>query len=130
MGFQPLPTTNGRRHLPFPRGQFVVGTVDIMTKTNLLMRCFYPTSKLSEVTRTNACKSWPSWLPSLKYAEGYVNFKFSTGVPLLGRFFRWLVHDPLCPTIHNGTLLEKDHKTPTLIFSHGMSCLILLNRKL
>ena len=128
MGFQPLPSTNGRRHLPFPRGQFIVGTVDIMTKTNLLMRCFYPTAKVSgspEVARSDSFDSWPLWLPSIKYAEGYVNFKFS-GMPLLGRFFRWLVHNPLCPTVQNGALFKTDQqkKVPTLIFSHGNFCWI------
>lgn len=43
MGFQPLPRLNGRRHLPVATGKYVVGTTDIMTKGNLLMRCFYPT---------------------------------------------------------------------------------------
>ena len=43
MGFQPLPRLNGRRHLPVATGKYVVGTTDIMTKSNLLMRCFYPT---------------------------------------------------------------------------------------
>ena len=43
MGFQPLPRLNGRRHLPVATGKYVVGTADIVTKGNLLMRCFYPT---------------------------------------------------------------------------------------
>ena len=64
--------------------------------------------------------SWPHWLPSLEYAEGYLKFKLSTGMPLIGRLFRCLLHDPLCPTRQNSKVLNIDKPHPVVIFSHGM----------
>ena len=64
--------------------------------------------------------SWPHWLPSLEYAEGYLKFKLSTGMPLIGRLFRCLLHDPVCPTRQNSKVLNIDKPHPVVIFSHGM----------
>ena len=64
--------------------------------------------------------SWPHWLPSLEYAEGYLKFKLSTGMPLIGRLFRSLLHDPVCPTRQNSKVLNIDKPHPVVIFSHGM----------
>ena len=62
-------------------------------------------------------------MPSLEYAEGYLKFKLSTGVPLIGRFFRFLLHDPLCPTQQNSKVLKVDKAHPVVIFSHGMGAM-------
>ena len=65
MGFQSLPSWNGARHLPMPKGPFLVGTADVKTKSNLLMRCFYPTQikSNSDVEIKNESDYWPLWLP-------------------------------------------------------------------
>ena len=109
MGFSPMPVLNtGQRYLPLPKGPFLVGTSDIATGSNLLMRCFYPTKKVSNSSEDVLKHSdlWPYWLPSPEYADGYLKFKFSSGVTLLSRLFRWLIHNPKCPVIHNASLLE------------------------
>lgn len=125
MGFQPLPRlSNGKRHLPLPRGRYAVGTTDVMTKNNLFVRCFYPT-KLIESSQDHLDNStnFPLWLPSLEYADGYLRFKLTSGMPLLARFFRFLLHDPVCPTNHNAPVLNIGKPLPVVIFSHGMGAM-------
>jgi len=124
MGFQPLPRLNGHRHLPIAKGKYVVGTTDITTTGNLQMRCFYPT-KLSTSSNDylEGSNSWPHWLPSLEYADGYTRFKLSTGLPLVGRLFRFLISNPLCPTQHNSQVLNTGKPQPVVVFSHGMGAM-------
>jgi len=71
MGFQSLPSWNGRRHLPFAKGPFLVGTADLKTKSNLLMRCFYPVAN-SEEDIKNESKNWPLWLPETGKPLSYI----------------------------------------------------------
>lgn len=123
MGFQPLPSHNGTRHLPLPKGKYVVGTSDLMTKS-VFMRCFYPAAK--ELTMTDYVESfdrWPSWLPSLEYADGYMRFKFSSGSDVAAKLFRWLIRDPKCPSLHNAPVLKVEQPLPVIVFSHGMGAM-------
>eukprot|EP00093_Oithona_nana_P007396 07396.XXX_240811_242283_1 [CDS] Oithona nana genome sequencing. len=122
MGFQSLPSWNGRRHLPFAKGPFLVGTADLKTKSNLLMRCFYPVAN-SEEDIKNESKNWPLWLPETEYADGYLKFKFSNLPKFLGGIFTWLIHNPRCPTVHNLRGVTAKDKVPTVIFSHGMGAM-------
>ena len=57
----------------------------------------------------------------LGYADGYLKFKFSTIPKIVGDIFRWLIHNPRCPTVHNKKAVIEKEKVPTVIFSHGMS---------
>lgn len=120
-----MPSLCGKRHLPLPRGRYVVGTTDLMTSTNLFMRCFYPTTTTTTTKASTEQQhdKWPKWLPSLEYADGYMRFKFSRGLPLVPNLFRWLVHDPCCPTVHNADILESDKPLPIVVFSHGMGAM-------
>ena len=139
MGFQALPSWNGRRHLPFAKGPFLVGTADLKTKSNLLMRCFYPVANSTEDIKKE-CKNWPLWLPEsgkpfsfshkrseftvfilsfLEYADGYLKFKFSNLPKFMGGIFSWLIHNPSCPTVHSLRGVIAKDKVPTVIFSHG-----------
>jgi len=123
MGFQPLPNYNGSRHLPLPKGKYIVGTSDLMTKT-VFMRCFYPTAK--ELTLSDYYENsdrWPSWLPSLEYADGYMRFKFSSGSSFAARLFRWLILDPKCPSLHDAPVLKAERPLPVIVFSHGMGAM-------
>ena len=127
LGFQPLPSYNGRRYLPFSNGKYLVGTTDLMTSSNLFLRCYYPTMpSVSSNDYFNHFDKWTSWLPSLQYADGYMRFKFSHGIPLVPRLFRWLIHNPLCPELGNSTLLKTEKPLPVIIFSHGM-CVVSIN---
>lgn len=122
MGFQALPSWNGRRHLPFAKGPFLVGTADLKTKSNLLMRCFYPVANSTEDIKKE-CKNWPLWLPESEYADGYLKFKFSNLPKFLGGIFSWLIHNPSCPTVHSLRGVIAKDKVPTVIFSHGMGAM-------
>ena len=81
---------------------------------------FFSTSSNDHLEGSN---SWPHWLPSLEYADGYTRFKLSTGLPLIGRLFRFLLGDPLCPTQHNSQVLNIGKPQPVIVFSHGMGAM-------
>ena len=90
MEFQNLPVHNGRHYLPFSAGKYMVGTTDLMT-SDLLLRCYYPTKPMRNFNDyLDRFDKWSPWLPSLEYADGYMRFKFSNGIPFMARIFRWL----------------------------------------
>lgn len=123
MGFQPLPKWNNLIHLPCPKGPYAVGITDLRTKENCLVRCYYPTKALqSSNDYYENSANWQKWLPSLNYADGYLRFKLSRGIPLLARFFRFLLGDPLCPTAGQ-TVMKMDQPLPVVIFSHGLGAM-------
>lgn len=124
MGFQPLQKWNGVYHLPFPKGRYLVGMTDLQTKDNLLVRCFYPTQKIqTQNDHYSNSNLWCKWLPSLEYADGYLRFKFSKGIPLMARFFRFLLGDPVCPIATNATVTGTEKPMPVVIFSHGLGAM-------
>ena len=93
MGFQSLPSWNGARHLPMPKGPFLVGTADVKTKSNLLMRCFYPTQikSNSDVEIKNESDYWPLWLPEPGTFFNDDTFSVILCQMLFFRICRWLL---------------------------------------
>ena len=74
MDFQPLPNHNGKRYLPVPSGKYIVGTSDLMTPTNVFLRCYYPTEpNISSNDYFKYFDNWTSWLPSLGNYEFVLN---------------------------------------------------------
>ena len=128
MGFQPLPSFNGKHHLPINlEGKYLVGTTDLMTSSNssnVFLRCYYPVKSSTSATDCfEHADKWTPWLPSLQYADGYMRFKFSNGIPLVARLFRWLIHNPFCPIIKDAQVMKMDKPLPVIVFSHGMGAM-------
>ncbi len=68
-----LPTTDGKKHLPMPRGPHSVGFVDLMTPGEpdqaSFVRILYPTRQ-SSISSTDR---WPVWTED-EYLTGFVSF--------------------------------------------------------
>ena len=89
MDFQPLPNHSGKRYLPVPSGKYMVGTSDLMTATNVFLRCYYPTE------------------PYMSSSDQFKNIeKFSHWLPALGNF-----------ELDRSSLIKRDHGHRPAIFS-------------
>jgi len=115
-----LPATNGSSHFPIPTGSHTVGCVDIFSreregKLPLLYRLYYPTADKPDPTR------WLSWLPHLKYKEGYASSILNAPgfvMPALGSLFSWLSSNPSIPA--NEGSEPSEGRFPLVVFSHGL----------
>jgi len=140
-----LPTTNGKRHLPLPRGPHSVGFIDLMTpgdpETGSFVRVLYPT----EEQCIESTEKWPLWSED-DYLTGFVNFvqamsvrwpswapkdefygeKFSyltqfmpsAPFPTVFRMMNGTVHVPI---IENAAP-DSSRQWPLVVFSHGLGC--------
>ena len=99
--------------LPEYLGPHSVGVVDFeTTKTSLLLRLYYPSTKQPSDTRAK-------WLPdSLMYMRGYVSFMNLPTIvayllsPFLGRYRK--------PAFANSQIISGETPLPIFIFSHGL----------
>ena len=99
--------------LPEYLGPHSVGVVDFeTTKTSLLLRLYYPSTKQPSDTRAK-------WLPdSLMYMRGYVSFMNLPTIvayllsPFLGRYRK--------PALANSQIISGETPMPIFIFSHGL----------
>jgi len=133
--------TNGKKHLPAPRGPHSVGFVDLANH-NVLARIYYPTKeKCMEnhekwpiwagddyitgllVFMKAMTHRWPSWAPREEY-QHFDNIRKLTqwipqsGFPSIFRLLNGRIHVPVIER----AAVNKDKKWPLVVFSHGLGC--------
>ena len=55
--------------------------------------------------------------------DGYMKFKFATGLPFIGRLLRRIINDPLCPNDKDSAVMHIGKPMPVVIFSHGLGAM-------